>query len=153
FPGYTGKVHFTSTDAAAVLPADYTFVAGDNGIHSFNVTLKTGGSQTVTVTDLNSLTTPPLITGTTAAISTRGLVISGLAPRADGFTVTFSKPIATSSVSLYGGTVAAPIQNVTLTGKNSGPVNGTLVVDPSGTIATFKASSIFLSTFFSSTVL
>ena len=46
--GYTGKVHFTSTDAAAVLPADYTFVAADNGVHTFNVTLKTAGSQTIT---------------------------------------------------------------------------------------------------------
>ena len=31
--GYTGTVHFTSTDGQAVLPANYTFVAGDNGSH------------------------------------------------------------------------------------------------------------------------
>ena len=29
--GYRGKVHFTSTDPAAMLPADYTFTAADNG--------------------------------------------------------------------------------------------------------------------------
>src|SRR5262249_18680651 len=29
--GYTGKIHFTSTDGQAVLPADYTFLNTDNG--------------------------------------------------------------------------------------------------------------------------
>jgi hypothetical protein len=51
--GYTGTVHFTSSDGAASLPVNYTFVALDAGVHSFagGVTLKTGGSQTVTGTD------------------------------------------------------------------------------------------------------
>ena len=34
--GYTGTVHFTSTDAQAVLPANYTFTVGDAGSHTFN---------------------------------------------------------------------------------------------------------------------
>lgn len=50
-PGYLGTVHFTSSDGAAVLPADYTFTAADNGVHTFNVILKTAGNQTLTVTD------------------------------------------------------------------------------------------------------
>lgn len=49
--GYNNTVHFTSSDGAAVLPPDYTFVPGDNGSHSFNVTLNTTGNQTVTVND------------------------------------------------------------------------------------------------------
>jgi hypothetical protein len=49
--GYTGTVHFTSSDAAAVLPADYSFTASDQGSHTFPVTLETGGSQTITATD------------------------------------------------------------------------------------------------------
>mgnify|MGYP003299294095 CR=1 FL=1 len=28
---YTGTIHFTSSDGAATLPADYTFSAGDAG--------------------------------------------------------------------------------------------------------------------------
>ena len=45
--GYTGTVHFTSSDAQAGLPADYTFTTADAGVHVFNVTLETGGgSQT-----------------------------------------------------------------------------------------------------------
>ncbi len=58
--GYTGTVHFTSS-STGTLPADYTFVAGDNGAHTFSVTLTTNGSQSVTATD----TVTSSITGTT----------------------------------------------------------------------------------------
>ncbi|MDX6475706.1 MAG: hypothetical protein QOH95_1217, partial [Gaiellaceae bacterium] len=47
-PGYTGTVRFSSTDAQAALPADYTFVPGDNGSHSFSATLKKSGVRTIT---------------------------------------------------------------------------------------------------------
>jgi hypothetical protein len=57
--GYTGTVHFTSTDPQAVLPADYTFTAGDHGTHTFTVTLKTAGTYSITVSD----TTTPGFTG------------------------------------------------------------------------------------------
>jgi hypothetical protein len=59
-PGYTGTIHFSSTDGAAVLPPDYTFVAGDNGMHIFQATINTIGGQTVTATD----TVNPKISGT-----------------------------------------------------------------------------------------
>jgi hypothetical protein len=62
--GYTGTVHFTSGDIQASLPADYAFVAGDNGVHSFSATLKTVGSQSITATD----TVTSSITGTQAGI-------------------------------------------------------------------------------------
>jgi uncharacterized repeat protein (TIGR01451 family) len=49
---YSNTVHFTSSDAQAVLPADYTFdPATDLGSHTFSVTLNSLNSQTVTVTD------------------------------------------------------------------------------------------------------
>jgi hypothetical protein len=54
--GYTGTIHFGSTDPAAgiTLPSSYTFTASDNGAHTFTsgVTLKTAGSQTILVSDL-----------------------------------------------------------------------------------------------------
>src|SRR6516162_2877767 len=55
-PGYTGTVHFTSSDGGATLPADYTFTAADNGLHTFvnGVTMQTAGTQTITVTDTSS---------------------------------------------------------------------------------------------------
>jgi uncharacterized repeat protein (TIGR02543 family) len=64
---YTGTVHFTCSDATALLPTDYTFTGSgtgkDNGSHTFSkVTLKTAGSQTITATDLTLPTTYPIIT-------------------------------------------------------------------------------------------
>ncbi|HXO37379.1 MAG TPA: hypothetical protein VN872_02010 [Candidatus Acidoferrum sp.] len=52
--GYLGTVHFTSSDATAVLPSDYTFIAADAGTHGFSVTLSTSGNQTITATDTHS---------------------------------------------------------------------------------------------------
>ncbi|HVG59253.1 MAG TPA: Ig-like domain-containing protein [Hyalangium sp.] len=50
--GYTGTVKFTSTDAAATLPAEAAFTAADGGRKIFpGVVLRTNGAQTVTVTD------------------------------------------------------------------------------------------------------
>src|SRR5262249_57606806 len=46
--GYTGTVHFTSSDGKAALPADYTFVAADNGMHTFSATLKTPPTHSLT---------------------------------------------------------------------------------------------------------
>ncbi len=58
--GYTGTVHFTTSDTGSgvILPGDYTFVAGDAGVHSFTnaATLVTAGTETITATDAgNSL--------------------------------------------------------------------------------------------------
>jgi hypothetical protein len=49
--GYTGTVHFTSSDLQAVLPADYPFTAADQGTHTFTATLKTAGGQVLAATD------------------------------------------------------------------------------------------------------
>jgi len=58
---YTGTIYFTSTDTGATFPASYTFIATDNGVHTFTggVKFATAGSQTVTATD----TTTATITG------------------------------------------------------------------------------------------
>lgn len=50
-PNYRGTVHFTSSDSAAVLPADYTFTFADAGVHNFIVTLNTTGAQSITISD------------------------------------------------------------------------------------------------------
>jgi len=63
--GYTGTVHFTSTDPAATLPADVTFTAGMAGVGTFAATLKTAGNRTITATD----TVTASITGTSNTIA------------------------------------------------------------------------------------
>ena len=54
---YTGTIRFSSDDGNAVLPANYTFVAGDNGAHTFTdgVTLKTAGEKYVRVVVPNDI--------------------------------------------------------------------------------------------------
>jgi len=60
--GYLGTVHFTKSDSGAgsAVPADYTFLAGDNGVHQFSATLVTSGPQSITATDTVTMS----ITGT-----------------------------------------------------------------------------------------
>src|SRR5439155_1204786 len=75
---YTGKVHLTSTDSQAVLPADYTFTTGtgaDNGVHTFAATLKTSGNQTLTASD----TATGSITGTSGSIAVRAAAATHVA--------------------------------------------------------------------------
>jgi hypothetical protein len=65
--GYTGTVHFTSSDTSATLPADYTFVPDDNAVHLFSngATVFKAGPQTLTATDSVDNT----ITGTSASFT------------------------------------------------------------------------------------
>jgi hypothetical protein len=69
--GYRGTVHFTSSDPQATLPANYTFTGADNGVHTFSVTLRTLGTQSVTVTD----TAAASLTGTQAGILVSNLPV------------------------------------------------------------------------------
>jgi hypothetical protein len=47
--GYSGTVHFTSSDGAAILPVNSTLTSGTG---TFTVTLKMSGNRTVTATDM-----------------------------------------------------------------------------------------------------
>jgi hypothetical protein len=55
---YQGTVTFSTsdTDPGVVMPADYTFMAADAGVHTFTggLTLSTPGDQTITATDMAS---------------------------------------------------------------------------------------------------
>src|SRR5437867_9819991 len=62
--GYTGTVHFTSTDLAAMLPSDSTLIAG-TGTGAFMATFETAGTQTITATD----TVTSSITGTSNGVT------------------------------------------------------------------------------------
>src|SRR5208337_71153 len=59
---YAGSVKITSSDVTADLPAPTTLT---DGVGTFNVTLKTSGSETITATD----TVTPAITGTESGIT------------------------------------------------------------------------------------
>ena len=53
--GYRGTVHFSSTDSAAILPADYAFTEADAGVHSFFASLSTAGTHSIIATDSEHL--------------------------------------------------------------------------------------------------
>ncbi len=90
---YMGTVHFTSTDPAAQLPANYTFTSGDGGHHSFTVTLRTAGSETVTATDASTSS----ITGNATADVSPGAVAA----------LALAFPASVTSASPVNGTVRA----------------------------------------------
>ena len=108
--GYSGTVKITSSDSLAVLPTNYVFQESDAGVHSFSVTLKTAGSQSITATD----TTTSLITGsqtgiTVIAAGAVSFIVSGfpsstVAGVAHTVTVT-AKDAANNTVTGYSGTV------------------------------------------------
>ncbi|HEV3082964.1 MAG TPA: Ig-like domain-containing protein, partial [Gemmataceae bacterium] len=106
-PGYTGTVHFTSSDAQAALPADYTFTAADAGQHKFSATLETAGTQSLTATD----TVTSSVTGTQASIVVEpaGFLVNGFpgtttAGVAQTFSVTAQNANGTTAAG-YTGTV------------------------------------------------
>jgi hypothetical protein len=70
--GYTGTIHFTSSDGQAGLPGNLTFTAADQGTVTFMVTLKTAGALSVTATD----TSTSFITGTLTDLSVSPAVAS-----------------------------------------------------------------------------
>jgi hypothetical protein len=61
-PGYTGTIHFSSSDLNAVLPANCRLT---RGVGTFSVTLKTAGTQSITATD----TAHASITGSESGIT------------------------------------------------------------------------------------
>src|SRR5262249_58859248 len=69
--GYAGTVHFSSSDASATLPPDFTFSAADQGVHTFTgVVLNATGVQTVSVADSLS----------SAVAGSAGVTVSNVAP-------------------------------------------------------------------------
>ena len=92
--GYTGVAHFTSSDGAALLPANSTLT---NGTGSFSVTLKTAGSETVTATD----TTTSSITGSSNSITVSGAAATHFSVTAPG-TATASTPFNITVTALDG---------------------------------------------------
>jgi hypothetical protein len=85
---YTGTVHFTSSDAQAALPADYTFAAADAGVHAFSATLETAGTQGVhtfsamlKTAGTQSITAKDTVTGTITGTDAGITVNPGAASR------------------------------------------------------------------------
>ena len=111
-PAYTGTVHLTATDKAAgiVVPSDYTFTAGDQGVHTFSggVTLLTAGKRTIAATTVGKFIAGKA-TSTVVAGAVNKFVISGLPSTFAANTVRLFTIIAQdaygNTVTNYAGTV------------------------------------------------
>ncbi len=142
---YTGTVHFTSNDTAAVLPANYTFKASDAGTHTFTggVTLKTAGERTVTATD----TVTSSITGTqtvTVNHAAAGKVSLETLANGTGTTIDATSVVGGGTVTAYAVTrdtydnfVENAASAWSLTTKTGGVVNADLVAASDGKSAVF----------------
>jgi uncharacterized repeat protein (TIGR01451 family) len=134
--GYSGTVHFTSSDPQAILPADYTFVSGDAGTHTFSVTLATLGDQTISVVDthasgftgtttVNVNTTPDLtitkshsgnfFVGQTGASYTITASNAGRGPTVGTVTVTDTLPTGLTATAISGTGWSCTLGNLTCT--------------------------------------
>ena len=120
--GYTGTIHFTSSDASATLPADYTYVSGDNGSHTFNVTLASAGTQTISVNDV-------------VAIGFKGS--ASVSVSSNDFRISASP----SSLSVQQGTSGSTTISTTAIGTAS-TVNFSVSGVPTGATASFSPTSV-----------
>ncbi len=115
---YSGTVHFTTSSALAGLPSDYTFVPGDNGVHTFSgVTLKSTGSHSITATD----TSKSFVTGSQSGItvtggSATGFVLSGLS---NSSRINSPARITVTVLDAYGNTATGYTGTVSFTSSDS----------------------------------
>lgn len=142
--GYTGTVHFTSTDAQAVLPADTTFTAADAGQKTFTgVELRTAGTSSIAATDTLVAALTDTASTTVNASSPSRLVFS--TQPANGSVRTTLAAVSVALQDAYGNaaTDSSPTVTVSLTGGNAAAtLSGTLSATPGSGVATFSDLSI-----------
>ena len=126
--GYRGTVHLTSTDSSATLPADYTFVAADSGIHTFSgVVLRTTGNQTVSVN--GSVSTG--FKGTSPAVSVGGTVVND-----------FSISASPASLSVAQGASGSSSISTVVAAGSAGTVTLSVTGAPTGVTTTLNPASV-----------
>ncbi len=144
--GYGGTVQFSSNDAAATLPAAYSFQPGDAGVRSFpgGVTFRTAGPRTLQATDAAA----PAIDGSVATL------VGPAAAAELRFTTQPSNAVAGSAIAppivvtafdAFGNLATSFSQLVTVaigTNPGGGILSGTLQVAAAAGVATFTNLSI-----------
>jgi chitodextrinase len=142
--GYRGTVHFTSADALAELPPDYTFTAADAGRHSFNVVLKTATApQRITVTDT---ALPALIATIDREIIPGPPAVLRFAAQPGNGRVRAALPVVGVELTdVYGNRarVSSPTVGISLQGGNPASVlSGTVEAAPVDGLAAFTDLSV-----------
>jgi hypothetical protein len=143
--GYTGTVHFSSSDLQAVLHANFTFTSANKGVATFTVTLKTAGSDSLTVTDTaNSTTTGSATVGITPAAANRLVFVQQPTGGSPG--AALNPAVKVELVDAFGNVLTNDgTDKVTVAfGSNPGgsTLGGTATVTVSGGVATFSNLSV-----------
>jgi hypothetical protein len=142
--GYTGTVKFTSTDAAATLPADAAFTVADGGSKTVpGVELRTAGSQSITATDtVVAALTDTASTTVTAGVPSR--LVFSTQPANGNVRATLAE-VSVAIQDAYGNVDTASSATVTLSltgGNAAATLSGTLSATPGSGVATFSDLSI-----------
>lgn len=133
---YQGTVAFTSSDTNVnvVLPSNYTFVAGDDGVHTFSgVTLVTAGSQTITATDSGNSVSGFAMVNVSSQVTAASYTVTGIPA---SVYVTVPQTGTVSAVDTYGNLVSGYSGPATITSSDGSATIQTPVTLASGT-ATF----------------
>lgn len=84
--GFTGTVHFASSDRFANLPADYTFTAADQGVKTFTINLHSNTEQTLSTSLVSNSS---IVSGKLIMVNTRPVAnIGGTYSVSEGGAVT-----------------------------------------------------------------
>jgi hypothetical protein len=114
YPGYTGNVHFTSTDPFASLPSLSPLT---NGVGAFSVTMKTAGARTISATDSAAAN----LTGTSNAITVVATTPTHyLVGASNSVTAGNLLPVTVTAVDAYNNLVTTYSGTVTLTSTDPG---------------------------------
>ena len=131
--GYTGTVHFTSSDSVANLPSNYPFTTADYGSHTFTggVTFNTVGTQSVTAADIANTS----ITGTQSGItvnSTSSTTTTTSSTTTTSTTTTTTTPTTTTSTTT---TTTTPTTTTSTTTTTTTPTTTTTTAAPVVTLS------------------
>ncbi|MGZ4809676.1 MAG: invasin domain 3-containing protein, partial [Thermoanaerobaculia bacterium] len=145
---YGGTVHFSVNDPSSTLPANYTFQAADNGVHTFTngVVLHTIGNRTINAADVGT----PSINGV-AIVTVVGATTTSLQSSANpvvaGTSITLTATVTSDalggspagSVTFKDG--ASPLATVTLASGSAGFSTSSLGSGTHNLTATFNPSN------------
>ena len=139
--GYTGTVHFSSSDGAAILPANYTFTTGnpnnkDNGIHIFNAAFNTAGTHSLAATDTGTATINGTQSGIVVNSTTVATSLSLAAPSPASVPFGSTGPVAFTAT-LTRTTGGAAVTGATVNFSVDGSGVGSAITNGSG-VATFS---------------
>lgn len=129
---YTGTVTFSVSSphpSGGEVPANYTFVAGDQGDRDFTFTLKTAGSRTITIQDggiqkqftvtVNPAATSQLVLTNVPASASAGTSFQVTVTATDQFTNTTSAYGGTVHFTSSDGTATLPADNTLISGTRN----------------------------------